>query len=341
MRLLVRAATLAVTSVIASNTLVAQSPTLRARLVWSTRAHNAPGRDVAFSPDSRIIASAGVDSVVRLWNVSDKKLIATLRHPIGVTAIVFTPDGKSIVTGAYDAMVRIWNLDTRSVVRTLRGHTGTVWSLDVSSDGQLIASAGEDKTAKIWRVADGALLRTLTGHTLNIWRSVFSPDGRYLVTGSFDKTARIWRVTDGALVRALRGHTQAVVGVDVSTDGTVATSGDDSSIRLWRLSDGHLLRILKNPQHVYTVSLSADGRWLASGGREKNAALTFWKQLTGNRYKGGNSPTVRLWRVSDGALLQELSDNDDDVGSVALSADGHWLAANSNDGGLKLWNLQR
>src|SRR4051794_107856 len=108
------------TTVIASHPLAAQSSTLHAQLDWSIRAHSAPGRDVAFSPDSRIIASAGVDSVVRLWNVSNKKLIATLPHPIGVTAIAFTPDGKSIVSGAYDGMVRIWNLDTRSVVRTLR-----------------------------------------------------------------------------------------------------------------------------------------------------------------------------------------------------------------------------
>ncbi len=326
-------------SLFGSSTLLAQSPTLHARLYWSIRAHNAPGRDVAFSPDSRIVATAGVDSVVRLWSIANKKLIATLHHPIGVTAIAFTPDGKSLVTGSYDATVRIWNLDSRSIVRSLRGHTGTIWGLDVSSDGRLIASSGEDKTAKIWRLQDGALLRTLSGHQRNIWKAVFSLDGQYLVTGSFDNTAIIWRVSDGARVRVLRGHTQAVVGVDVSADGTVATSGDDSSIRLWRLSDGQLQRILKNPQHVYSVSFSGDGQWLASGGREKSAFMTFWKQITGNRYKGGNSPTVRLWRVRDGALQQALSDNDDDVFAVAMSRDGHWLAALGEDGELRLWTL--
>src|SRR5689334_15138630 len=115
-----RCTLVAVASLFASSALLAQSPKLHARLDWSIRAHNAPGRDVAFSPDARILASAGVDSVVRLWSVADKKLIATLRHPIGVTAIVFTPDGKSLVTGAYDGTVRVWNLDSRSLVRSLR-----------------------------------------------------------------------------------------------------------------------------------------------------------------------------------------------------------------------------
>jgi WD40 repeat protein len=319
----------------------AQTPTLHARLARSLPSHNAPGRDVAFSPDSKILASAGVDSVVRLWSVPDGKLIGTLRHPIGVTVIAFAPDGRSLVTGSYDAIIRVWRLDDRTVVKTLTGHNGTIWGLDVSSDGQLIASSGEDKTAKIWRMSDGSLLRTLTGHSLNIWKAVFTPDSRYLATGSFDETARIWRVSDGQLIRILRGHTEAVVGLDVSGDGnTIATSGDDSSVRLWRLSDGRLLRILTGgSQHIYAVSFSGDSRWLASGGREKNAFMTFWKQITGNRVKGGNSPTIRLWRVSDGALQQRLADNDDDVVSVAISPDGNWLSATSSDGGVKLWSL--
>jgi WD40 repeat protein len=46
-----------------------------------------------------------------------------------------------------------------------------------------------------------------------------------------------------------------------------------------------------------------------------------------------------LWRVSDGALQQSIADNDDDVMAVTISKDGNWMAATSNDGGLKLWRL--
>jgi WD40 repeat protein len=106
------------------------------------------------------------------------------------------------------------------------------------------------------------------------------------------------------------------------------------------LTDGSFIRSLTGgSQHIYSVAFSPDSRWIASAGREKSAIGTFWKQITGNRFKGGNSPTVRLWRVSDGALQQELSDNDDDVFAVTISTDGKWMAATSNDGGLKLWRL--
>jgi WD40 repeat protein len=69
--------------------------------------------------------------------------------------------------------------------------------------------------------------------------------------------------------------------------------------------------------------------------------MTFWKQLTGNRLKGRNSPTVRLWRVSDGKLEQALADNDDDVFSVTISPDAHWLAAIGEDGDVRVWLLQQ
>jgi WD40 repeat protein len=55
--------------------------------------------------------------------------------------------------------------------------------------------------------------------------------------------------------------------------------------------------------------------------------------------KGANDPTIRLWRVSDGALLQAIAEHKDDVWSVAISPDGKWLASSSEDETVKLFRL--
>jgi WD40 repeat protein len=137
----------------------------------------------------------------------------------------------------------------------------------------------------------------------------------------------------------LLGSKEAVVSIDFSPNGQMlASGGDDSSIRIWRVKDGALLRTIETPNHVYSVAFSADGQWLASGGRERGALGTLWKQIAGPGSTHGT--TVRLWRVRDGALQQELAGHADEVMYVALSRDGKWLASSSEDKTVALWRLQ-
>jgi WD40 repeat protein len=319
----------------------AQQPTLRASLARTIAAHRGPGREVVFSPDGQILATSGVDSTVKLWRVADGKLLRTLHHPEGVTSIALSPDGQLLVSGSYDSNVRVWRMSDGALARTLGGHVGTVWSVAFSPDGSRIASSGEDRTVKLWRPNDGALTNTLKGHIRNVWSIAFSPDAQLLASGSFDKTVRIWRVETGALVRTLTGSKEAVVGIDFSPDGSlIAAGGDDKEIRLWRVADGTIAKVLSGSDHVYSVAFSRDGKWLASGGRARGDLGTLWHQFFGNRLLGRNANTVRLWRVSDGTLQEELSGHSDDVWSVALSSDGKWLASSGEDQIVNLWRTR-
>ncbi len=321
-------------------TFPAHAQTLHARLHRTITGHDAVPRRLAFSPDATILATSSADRTVKLWRVSDGTLLRTLRHPEGITSVAFSRDGQWLVAGSYDATVSIWRMRDFALARRPRGHTGVVWSVAFSPDGQVVASSGEDKTIRLWRARDGALLHILRGHSLNVWSIAFSPDGKHLVSSSFDRTARIWRTDSGRLERTLAGHGQAIVGVAYSPNGQlIATGSDDSTIRLWRASDGAVVKTLTGSDHVYTVAFSPDGTWLASGGRERGAIGTFWKKITGGRFAGDPGTTVRLWRVRDGALQQELAGHTDDVFSVAFSSDGKWLATASEDGSVKLWRL--
>ena len=67
--------------------------------------------DVAFSPDGKILASAGGDGKIVLWSVADGQVMLTFEgHQAGVTCLAFSPDGNWLATGSLDASVRFWRV---------------------------------------------------------------------------------------------------------------------------------------------------------------------------------------------------------------------------------------
>ena len=311
------------------------------RLERTIPAHTSVPRELAFSPDSKTLATSSVDSTIKLWDLETAKLKTVLRNPSALASLAYSPDGQLIATGGYDGAVRIWRVADSSLTRTLSGHTGTAWSVAFSPDGERIASSGEDKTIRLWRVADGSEIKVITGHTLNVWSVDFSSDGKFLASGSFDQSVRMWDPNTGAPMRALAGHDQAVVGIAFSADAkTLATSGDDNTIRLWDAESGHMIRRIDTGNHTYKVVFSPDGKFLVSGGRARSALGTLWQSVTGGRLGGGRGEALKIWRAGDGALIQIAAEQSHDVWSVAASRDGRWIANASDDNTVKLWRVQ-
>ena len=89
------------------------------------------------------------------------------------------------------------------------------------------------------------------------------------------------------------------------------------------------------------VAFSPDGQFIAGAGRARGALGTAWHDAFGGKLSGSDVVSVRLWRVSDGELLQSLKGHSDSAWDVAFSPDGLWLATSSLDRTVKLWRLER
>jgi F-box/WD-40 domain protein 7 len=74
--------------------------------------------------------------------------------------------GNRIVSGSDDNTLKVWSAVTGKCLRTLVGHTGGVWSSQMS--GNLIISGSTDRTLKVWEADSGLCKHTLYGHTSTV-----------------------------------------------------------------------------------------------------------------------------------------------------------------------------
>jgi len=229
--------------------------------------------DVAFSPDSTVLAIGLPDGRVQLWQASDGTLLHTLQGQSGkVCSLAFSPDGRVLLAGTWDGPVNLWRISDGALLRSLEGHTGGVVSVALSPAGTMVASASLDGAVRVWDESTGALIHELD--RLPVTTGVaFSPDGSMLATGQ-----QLWRVADWSPMETMASARDGMGNVAFSPDGKLLAAGNAwYEVRWWRVADGALLRTVKgHTDSVNSVAFSPDGNTLVSG------------SLDG---------TVKLWRV--------------------------------------------
>jgi WD40 repeat protein len=294
-------------------------------------------REVTFSPDGQLIATAGNNGMVKLWSRAGQLLHSLKGHRDRVDTVSFSPDSQLLASGSRDGTVKLWT-KSGTLIKTLTEHNGWVLSVSFSPDGKRLVSASGDGTINLW-TRNGTLIKTWSAHHVSILNSTsgekgkasaqrhssdarinavaFSPDGQRLASASDDKTVKLW-TADGKLLKTLSGHTNWVLDVSFSPDSQMLASASyDNTVKLWS-RQGKLMGTLRgHTDSVARVRFSPSGQILAT---------TSWDRR------------VQLWRLDD-TLIKTLEGHKDRVTSVNWSNDGQALASASRDNTVMVWNL--
>lgn len=283
--------------------------------------------DPVYSPDRSILATTGVDGVIRLWDTGTGNLLVVLDGSASpVDRAVFSGDGRLLATASGDGTVLVWDVRKDRAVASLAGHRGGILSLAFDRAGGSLVTTGSDHTARIWDVASGRQRAALTGLFFD---AAFSPAGDRVATAGHNGIATIWDASSGATLLSLRGHSDPIFAVDFSSDGeALATGGADGTARAWDARTGALTGI-----YVNAVVDALDGR----GPLDHHAVYDVAFSRSGDRLATEEDHSrIKVWNRT-GDLLQILDGPSD---RVAFDTTGRTLSSTGDDGRTRVWNVE-
>ncbi len=274
--------------------------------------------DVLFTADSSTLISAGMDNLIKLWDVSTWKQVGEISgHEKGVNMLSLSPAEDLLVSGSSDKTVRIWDFpggNQRAMI-------------DVKANGAHLSPSGR------WlATTSDARFRMFDFETLEVaWemkiqkREIhalkFSPKKDTLtVAGMNSPEVRFFDPAAGEPLRAIEAHDPFVMSFDYTPDEVhFASTGYDGTLKIWDVSQGKLL---------HTHSLDAKGIMAVSTAPDNDTvAISLDHQL-------------QLFSIKDPALKMKIELKPKGVYQTDFSPDGRWFALASADKRVRIWDMK-
>ena len=165
-------------------------------------AHSDTIFDLAMSRDGKLLATAGGDRLVKIWDLATRKEIAKLEgHTAQVLAVAFDEKAAQLISGGADQQLKLWDVKTKERINSLGRHTSAVTSLAWVSGGPTIVSATDGGDALRYtelqahngtQSSESAKERRLAGVESALHSITASADGERVFAGTQDGRLLAW-----------------------------------------------------------------------------------------------------------------------------------------------------
>jgi WD40 repeat protein len=307
-------------------------------------------KGLAFTTDSRQLASASGDGTIRIGNVADHTELRCFQSSgEGLKALAMLPDGRTLVTAGYGGSVCLWDTTassraaahtnwavgfgydsvaeletTQFATETLDPRAAPRLGFAFTPDSQSFITADRYGSLALWDARSVRVTENLPALGSNHWGVALSPDGRWLAAGKTPGILTIWDWTARRAVTNFTVPCEWYGKLQFSRSGNflfAVTLNNEwvTSTRIWQTKDWKEVALKGNQSSgLLSLDLSPDDRLLAAG------------------YQNGS---VKLLRFPSGQHETTFTNHQAHVTGVLFSPDGRELFSTSFDSSARLWDV--
>jgi WD40 repeat protein len=301
---------------------------------------------IAFSPDNRLLLTAGADGVIQAWDPTSATLLRTFAgHRGEILHLAFGPEGRSFVSSGFDNTARLWSLDSGEPGPAITIPGTLVRAAAFTPDGRRLVTADGSPTnnVRLWDLGTGTTLRTFGEHVGQVTCLGFVAGG-LLATAGDDRLVRFWDPDTATLVRTLPGATGSITTlISQPADSSVMIGCSDGRVLIWNVATGErLAESTGEPFHQLDL-IPGTGRILVAHTdqriRERDPATgTVSRTLAGHTapvvtgvafspdgtrlLSGGLEADIRVWDRTTGDEVRSLAGHGGGTANVEFSPDG-------------------
>ncbi|HOP05139.1 MAG TPA: WD40 repeat domain-containing protein [Tenuifilaceae bacterium] len=300
------------------------------------KGHKHKINSICFNNTGDLLASAGWDNTVRIWDMNTyQEKFVLLGHEDNVWGAIYSPDDKFLISGAMDASMILWDVATGKKIKKMTVEPkqaklkGIIPELDFelpnslvpgvyNPSGDLLFAGSTDGLIRIFDMNKLQFIDTLYGHKGPVSNFAISTDGKLMATGSWQNELVVWDLETLKIVHYIKTKNNSAYSLKFMSNDTQLFSAGHNSINIWDIESETIIKTFEGQTGMQECKFSSDGKYLASCAED----YTVW-------LRDFETEEV-IWKYRGSKM---------EISTLDFSPDGKYLVVGTPESVILIWKL--
>ncbi|MCR9296457.1 MAG: serine/threonine-protein kinase, partial [bacterium] len=216
---------------------------------------------VCLSPNHQLIATAGQDAIIRIYDSGSGRLRTEIESgQVEINSLAFSSDSRRLASAGDDGTLCVWGVAAANLLHKLDAHEGSAYSVAFVADTYELISGGNDGRVRHWK--DGQFHQTFHDHVKGVEAIAVAPNGEWFVSCGKDGQVYLRNLNGDHLpMQHLTGFGRLTC-TDISSDSKFLAFAQDAESKVVSILDVSSMKMVwsrQQPDSISSVAFSPDG----------------------------------------------------------------------------------